>query len=464
MYDLANQSFTLLILTLFFGVFFTKTVVGGLPPGATGDQVVGDAAAAAAVGHGHVLWGRAIAISSLFVVVLSPFLGALADFTGRKKVMLLWLGAMCAVLTVLLATTGPGTVALAMGLFIAANVCFMLGENFLASFLPELSTRETIGRVSAIGWTMGYIGALICLPIALMIPGLRDQSIEGYRWLFAFAGIWFFVNIVPAMVLLSERKKPEPLPPGASRWTIGFTRVIESARQAGRYRQLVVFLTFFCIYCCGMQVIISFAGIIAQQYLSVPQLIVFAFVLAGVSAVGSTISGMFQDRIGQRLTVQISLVIWVVTCIGAALMPAVDPPKWVLWGVGAGVGMGLGLTGAASRALVGVLTPAHKTAEFFGLWGMGYKIANVIGPPLYGVVYAWQGQQWAMASVGVFFLVGLAGTFFVDVQRGRRAAEEAEREFASQTDIRDIAAAAMISAEELRQVKKASGPSAGADR
>ncbi len=461
MYDLANQSFTLLILTLFFGVFFTKTVVGGVPPGTSAEQIANDPIAAAAVARGNVLWGRAIAISSLIVVVLSPFLGALADFTGRKKAMLIWLGLLCAVITVLLAITGPGAVVLAMSLFILANVGFMLGENFLASFLPELSTRETIGRISAIGWTMGYIGALICLPMALLIPGLREQSVEGYRWLFAFAGIWFFINIVPAMALLAERKKPEPLPPGASLWTIGFARVIDSALHVGRYRQLAVFLTFFCIYCCGMQVIIAFAGIIAQQYLPVPQLILFAFVLAGVSAIGSTLSGMFQDRIGQRLTVQISLVIWVLTCIGAALMPAVNPARWVLWCVGVGVGLGLGLTGAASRALVGVLTPAHKAAEFFGLWGMGYKIANVIGPPLYGVIFAWKGQQWALGFVGLFFVVGLIGTFFVDVMRGRAAAEDAEREFASQTDIRDIAAAAQISAKELEHVKRTSETDAG---
>jgi UMF1 family MFS transporter len=438
MYDLANQSFTLLITTLFFGIYFKNVVVGE-------------------EGRGQLLYGRAFAISSLLVVITSPFLGALADFSGRKKAFLTWLGIGCSLFTMALALAGPDDTLLAMTLFIAANVCFMGGENFLAAFLPELSTRQTIGRVSAIGWTMGYLGALICLPMALLIPGLRDQTIGGFRGLFLFAGAWFLINALPTMLLLRERKQREVLPAGATLWTIGFLRVLDSARQAGRFRQLSVFLTFFCIYCCGMQVIIVFSGIIASKYLSPTALIAFVFVLAAVSAVGSAISGLYQDRIGQRLTVQVSLLIWIATSIGAVLLPDTNAPMWLLGLVGAGVGLGLGLTGAASRALVGVLTPAHKTAEFFALWGLGYKIAGIFGPLLFGLTSARFGQQWAMGLVGLFFLIGLVGTCFVQVDAGRRAAELSEREHADKIKEADIAAAARISASELREVERVAG-------
>lgn len=436
MYDLANQSFTLLVTTLFFGVYFNQVVVG-------------DPA------RGQLLYGLAVALSSLLVVLTSPFLGALADFSGRKKAFLTWLGIGCSIFTMSLALAGAGEVALAMTLFIAANVCFMSGENFLAAFLPELSTRETIGRVSAIGWTMGYLGALICLPLALLIPGLTARTGAGFRGLFLFAGAWFLVNALPTMLLLRERKRREPMPPGTSLWTIGFRRVLASAVHAGRFRELTLFLVFFCVYCCGMQIIIVFSGIIASNYMTPPVLIAFAMALAAVSAVGSALSGLYQDRIGQRLTVQASLVIWILTAAGAAMLPPRDASPWLLSGVGLGVGLGLGLTGAASRALVGVLTPAHKTAEFFALWGLGYKIAGVIGPLLYGMVVSWRGQPWAMGLVGLFFALGLAGTFFVDVPAGRRAAEESEREHAGEVRAADLAAAARLGAADLRSVEAA---------
>ncbi len=447
MYDLANQSFTLLITTLFFGIYFSKVVVG-------------DPA------RGQLLYGRAFAIASLIVVLTSPFLGALADFSGRKKLFLTWLGIGCSLFTMALALVGQDDILLGMSLYVIATVFFMSGENFLAAFLPELSTRETMGRISAIGWTMGYLGALVCLPLALLIPGLKDQSEAGYRGLFLFAGAWFLINALPTMIFLRERKLRETLPPGATLWTIGFLRVLDSARHAGRFRQLAVFLTFFCVYCCGMQVIIVFSGIIAAKYLSPIALVAFVFVLAAVSAVGSAISGLYQDRIGQRLTVQISLCIWIVTSIGAVMLPESDASMWLLGFVGFGVGLGLGLTGAASRALVGVLTPAHKTAEFFALWGLGYKVAGIFGPLLFGLVTYMLGQQWGMGLVGLFFLIGLAGTFLVDVEAGRRAAELSEREHAQAIKDADIAAAARISASELRAVTAAAktppSPSDGA--
>lgn len=437
MYDLANQSFTLLVVTLFLPIFLKEVVLG----------------AGADAGLAARYLGWAVAASSLIVVLTSPVIGALADFSARKKTYLTWCGIGCSILTMSLALTGPGDVWPALILFAAANVLFMFGENFLAAFLPEISTRETLGRVSAIGWTMGYIGALVCLPIALLLPGVIRGEPRGYTFIFFFAGAWFLINALPTMLILRERKIAEPLPPGATMLTVGFQRVADTIRHASRFRELAVFLFFFCIYCCGMQIIINFSGLIASQYFSTGALIAFVLALAFISAVGSAISGMFQDRIGQRLTVQISLAIWIITSIGAVLLPTKDAPMWHLCLVGGGIGLGLGLTGAASRALVGVLTPAHKTAEFFALWGLGYKLAGVVGPPVFGEVSRRWGQPAAMAAVGGFFLIGFLGTFLVDVARGRRAAEDSERDFASEINARDLAAAARISARELADVR-----------
>lgn len=252
------------------------------------------------------------------------------------------------------------------------------------------------------------------------------------------------------------------MPAGQTIATVGFTRVLDTIGQASRYQQLAVFLLFFCIYCCGMQAIINFSGLLVNQYLKSPvAIIAFVEVLALISAIGSFVSGAFQDRIGQRLTVQISLVVWIATALAGMALPSQNAPFALLALVGCGIGLGLGLTGAASRALVGVLTPAHKTAEFFALWGLGYKIANIVGPLLYGIVFAGFGQRWAMFLVAAFFLIGFAGTFLVDVEAGRRAAEDAEHEFAKETDERDIAAAARISGRELQAVRSVSDADAG---
>lgn len=418
MYDLANQSFTLLVVTLFLPIYLEKVVLpAGAPPG-----------------RAEALLGYTVASASAVMVATSPFLGALADFSGMKKRILTWTAWACSILTVALALTGPGDTALVLALYASAFLMYMYGESFLASFLPEISTRETRGRVSAIGWTMGYIGALLCLPLSLLLPGMLAQTPAGFRNLFIFAGLWFLLNAVPTFFILKEAKTREAMPAGATIWTIGFLRVLGTVREAGRYRDLAVFLASFGVYCCGMQVIIVFSGLLASRYIPhAGALIAFVLALALISAVGSAISGVYQDRIGQRLTVQISLGVWIATAIGAVLLPASSAAWWHLGLVGAGVGLGLGLTGAASRALVGVLTPVNKTAEFFALWGLCYRAAGAVGPFLFGVIYQSAGQQWAMALVLAFFIIGLAGTFFVNVDRGSRSAEVVERRFERRT-------------------------------
>ena len=173
MFDLANQSFTLLINTLLFSLFFREVVVA--------DGAIDD-----------TLWSVTVAISLGIVVIVSPVLGALADARGLKKEILMVLGVACAALTCGLALVpGGGTtraIAIAMALYIPANVAYQLGENFLASFLPEIATRENIGRVSGFGWSMGYLGALVLLGLTFAIMSLFGIADDKTMWrpLFVF--------------------------------------------------------------------------------------------------------------------------------------------------------------------------------------------------------------------------------------------------------------------------------------
>lgn len=417
MYDLANQSFTLIIVTLFFPIYLSQRI-------------------AATPEEGERSWGFAVGASSLVVVILGPIVGALADFGGRKKAWLTRLAVGCSAFTVALAFVGQGDVGLAIGLFIVANMMFMAGENFLAAFLPEIADRDNLSRVSAIGWTMGYLGAMIVLPIAAVILIASGQSDTGFRIVFAFAGLWFLINAIPTMRILRERKAAETLPPGQTLWTIGFVRLWDSARSIGLYRSLAVFLLSFLVYSCGMSIIIAFAGVIAYKYLGAGALFLgFCWLLSFVAGVGSLTTGFIQHRVGYVATVAVSLVIWILTTVGAALLPPppADPGNapipLLLWFVGLGVGLGLGLTGNASRTVVGVFTPAHKTAEFFGLWGLGYKLASVVAPPLYALISTSYGTPAGMAFTAAFFVIGLAILPFVNTPRGKGAVRLADRRF-----------------------------------
>ncbi len=419
MYDLANQSFTLLINTLLFPVFFREIVVGADRP-ALGDR----------------LWSGMVAASMLIVVIVSPFIGAFADARGVRKKMLIGTGVVCAAATCALGVLGGGAAWIAFGVYMLANIAFQLGENFLASFLPFVATSRTIGRVSAIGWTMGYVGALVLLVIALAAMSLFGwEDTSAWRPLIVFAGVWFLLGIIAPMIVLREPPAAETARRrGAVREA--FTRVRATVRDAGEYRQLVRFLMAFFVYGMGVQTVIFFSAVIAKEvvFANDPnanmKLVAFIAQLTITAGMAAVVAGVVQDRIGARLMTLIFLGVWIASTVGfAAFILAPNAPEWVFWVIGNGVGFGLGGIGTASRSLVGRFTPAQKTAEFFGLWGMVFKGSGVVGVFVFGWVRAAAGDFASMLVLTGFFVVGFIGTLTVKETRGVRAAMRSEREW-----------------------------------
>ncbi|MBZ0173562.1 MAG: MFS transporter, partial [Phycisphaerales bacterium] len=390
-YDLANQSFTLLINTLLFSIYFKEIVVN--------DPRRGDS-----------LWSLTFAGSMLLVVILSPVLGAVADSRGWRKRFLVWTGVGCAALTASFGLIGPGAVLLAVLLYVPANLLYQIGENFLASFLPSVSTPRNLGRVSATGWAMGYVGALLLLILtaaAMKVFGLATPG--SWRPFFVFAGVWFLINMIPAVRTLKEPPS-EPLHGATTLVGEAVLRMRDTVRSAGSYGQLVRFLTAFFVYGMGVQVIIAFASIIARDFgFETTKLVLFVLQLTVTAGIAAIATAKFQDRIGAKATILLYLFIWAISALGMLAMSLIPGcPEWVFWIVGNGIGFGIGGIGTASRAIIARFTPGHKTAEFFGLWGMVYKLAGVLGVASFGQVKAWIGMPASLALLLVFFVVGFA--------------------------------------------------------
>jgi len=418
MYDLANQSFTLLIITLLFPIYFKDVIVSG---------------------EGDALWAYAFSGSLALVVLLSPFVGASADAYGFKKRFLLISGVLCSGLTVALALLGAGDIAAGMTLFICGNLCYQLGENTLAGFLPEISTPRNIGRISATGWTMGYVGALslqILVVVGMLVFGLRDVD----RWspFFVLAGVWFAIGMIAPMIVLKE-SSPQREQSDQNLFTLTTGRLRDTIRNASHYKQLVRFLIAFFIYGFGVQTIIAFAGIIARDFgLQDVQLMIFALQISITAAFAAICTGVFQDRVGAKATILVYIALWILTALGLLVLTLIpkdarEGNQWAFWIVGNGVGLGLGGIGTASRSMVGRFTPRHKTAEFFGLWGMTYKSAGVVGVLAFGQIKHSIGDTASMIALTSFFVVGFLLMLRVNETAGVRAALRAQRDAQSPT-------------------------------
>jgi UMF1 family MFS transporter len=454
MFDLANQSFTLLIITLLFSVYVTRVVVPQpvLDP-AVGAQVerildnelekdqapqeVRDAygKVQAAERKGKLAWSLMQGSSLLIVVIVSPFIGAWGDIRGKRKLILMATGVACGVLTCMLGFVGPGMVILAAALYIPANICYQVGENFLASFLPDVSSRRTIGRVSAIGWTMGYVGALALLVFVfgmMLAFGLQDPT--QWRVFFVFAGVWFLLGIIAPGTILRPDRRPAMVTLDPMREAV--RRVRKSLAGAGEFGELRRFLVAFLVYGFGVQTFIAFAAIIAGDFgFSDVLLVAFTAQLTITAGIAAVVTSTFQDRVGAKVTVLVYLGVWVASCLAMVAMSIIWPhggPQWPVWLVGNGLGFGLGGIGTASRSMVGRLTPSHRTAEFFGLWGMVYKFAGAIGVLGFGAVARYAGETASLLLLAGFFAGGLLLVLRVGETKGVRQARKAERAFAAE--------------------------------
>jgi len=421
MFDFANQAYTLLIITVVFGDLFTRVIVGDSP-----DYRLG-----------NLLWSVALAVSYLLVVVVNPVCGAIMDFSRQRKRFLLVSYAATVVTTGLLWLVEPGWIVTAMVLIILSNFFYAIGEAFIASFLPGLGPRKDLGWISGLGWGLGYIGGLVSTLFALAFLG--EVSAENYdriRLVGPFAAAFFLVAAIPTFIWLKERGRRRELPPGQSLLQMGFGRLRDTMSHLSHFRDLKNLLISVFFLMAGIYIIISFSFIYGSQVIGWDEHVrVLMFVTVQVTAaIGALGFGFIQSRIGARRTYLITLTLWLAAILAIWQTPLLTTMAGRLFNVdweaqyvflfaGTLAGLSLGSSQSAGRALVGVLTPNGKAAEFFGFWGTSSKLAAVFGILGLGLLQAWLGLASAILFCLVLFALAIITVLPVNEQRGARDAD-----------------------------------------
>ncbi|HET8946864.1 MAG TPA: MFS transporter [Candidatus Polarisedimenticolia bacterium] len=403
LYDFADSSFTTLIVTLSYALYFRGVVASGMGSRAS------------------TWWGASIALSMAIVALLAPLLGAAADSGGRKKLFLALCAGTTITFTALLRFVGPGDVLLGVALFVVANVGYEGAHTFYNGFLPEIASDEEMGRVSGYGWAIGYLGGLAALlaSLPLTLAGYGPDNIDRYRWTFPLVALFYLVFALPIFLVLKERAPRRPLRFGALLHE-GVTRLGGTLRSVRHYPDLLRFLLAFVIYNDGVMTVIAFAAIYAQNVIGFTLKQVFLlFVVTQLTAfAGAFGAGLLVDRIGPRRTILITLALWIVVVIASYLSRTVT--QFFIVSIGASIGMGS--TQTASRSLMGLLVPPGRSAEFFGFYGLTGKVSAILGPLAFGAVAGWAGSERpAVLSVIPFYVVGFLLLFRVDVGRARAA-------------------------------------------
>jgi UMF1 family MFS transporter len=401
MYDFANSGYTTVVITAVFSAYFVGAVAGGAP-------------------WATFAWTAALSVSYLLILLSAPLIGAWADAHAAKKKLLLAATAGCVLFTAALWFATPGAVVAALVFLVLSNYFFGAGENLIAAFLPELADSKAMGRVSGWGWGFGYLGGIVSLGISLAyITWASGQGQAAGQFVPAtmlITAALFALAATPTFLVLKERAKPQPALDNP------WARLMRTAREAARFRDLRRFLLCILFYQAGIMAVIALAAIYAQEAMQFTQqqTIVLVLVVNVTAALGAFGFGYLQDAIGHMRAMALILVGWIVM-IAIAYIATDAPTFWVAANL---AGLCMGSAQAAGRAIVGYLTPRTREAEFFGLWGLAVKAASIFGPLTYGAVtWIFQGDhRLGILSVGAYFVVGLALLAGIDVERGRRAA------------------------------------------
>ena len=412
-YDFANSGYTTVVLTTIYSAYFVSVVAGGLDESSPGTATL--------------LWTVSIALANLCVLLSGPVVGAVADHRASKKSFLLATTLACVLATALLGFVGPGHVFLAMVLLVLSAIAFASGENLIAAFLPEIADNEKMGRISGLGWSVGYFGGLLTLGICLGYitwAEARGDTAPDYvpvtLWLTALI---FACTAAPTFVWLRERARPSPLEKGMSYMRHGFSQVRRTLVHAAHYRDLFRFLISLTAFQAGVATVVVIAAIYAQEVMGFgnQELIVLIMVVNLTAAVGAFMFGFVQDRLGSVPSLAGAILVWIAA--GAVTYFATQP--YQLWLAANLMGLAMGSSQAGGRALIGRLTPVARSAEFFGLWGLASRAAAILGPLAYGAVSRLSNgdHRMALLSTLFFFVLGLLLLLTVNEARGMEARE-----------------------------------------
>lgn len=410
MLDFANSGYTTVVLTAVFSAYFVG-VVAGHAPWAT------------------FAWTATLSLSYILVMCSLPVLAARADAKAGRRRLLFGSISGCVFFTFILGAAGPGDVWIAIVAVVCSNYCFSLSESAIASFLPTLARQSALGKVSGLGWSLGYVGGLFALGVALwLVTQGQDQGLGAQvtvpRVMVSTAVI-FALAALPAWFLLKERAQSRTAPVACSFQTTRFEwmsaprelkRVfVELGRDFPEFRRLL-----FCIVCyqAGIAVVITLAAVYAEQVMgfTMSQTIMLIVAVNVTAAVGALSFGLVQDRLGHRRALALTLIGWLITTIAA--YAAVSAP--LFWFAACLAGVCMGITQSAGRAMVGALAPADRLSRFFALWSFATQLAAAIGPLTYGIVSWVTGgnQRTAMLSTSIFFLLALFILKSLSWQRG----------------------------------------------
>ncbi len=412
MWDWATQPFNSVILTFVWAPLFLISTnllppeIAALPEG---DPVLDRALAELSANYGLVS-----TLAGVAIFLLAPVLGQRADTAGYKKRGLLIATAALALIQFALffVQADPtffwyGAIMLALG----AVVSEIAGVNYNA-MLVQVSDRHTVGKVSGLGWGLGYIGGILALVIVVVLTQLKWFGMDtsngmAYRLIAVGCAVWTVVFSIPIF-----RNVPESAP-REDREKVGFLasyRVLVGDIVAlfRNHRSTFWFLIASAVYRDGLAGVFAFGGVLAAVSFgfSPTEVMIFGIALNLVAGLSTIVAGRLDDRFGPRAVIVTALCLLVGSCLFVFAFR--DGGKLIFWIGGMVLSAAVGPAQAASRSLLARVTPIGMQGEIFGLYATTGRVVSFLSPALWTLFIALGGATyWGILGITIVLALGL---------------------------------------------------------
>ena len=388
LYDWANSAFATTVMAGFFPIFYKSYWASDLS----------NLESTAMVGYANSL-------SGLIVVLLAPILGAYADIgTKRKKLLLLFasLGILC---TASFYFIPQGEWMLAAILYAIAAVGFSGGNVFYDSLIVSVSDNENRNRVSALGYSLGYLGGgLLFLVNVIMflnpqLFGIESQS-NAVLLSFFMVAVWWAFFSVPLLRNVKEEDSERENPRFIQAFKQSFNEVYQTLSEVRKYKNVAIFLLAYWFYMDGIDTIVRMATAYGADIgLDAASMITALILTQFVGFPSTLIFGYFADRLGFKKILTIGILIYILISIFASRITTAAE----FYAMAIVVGLVMGGVQAVSRAYFSSIIPKDKEAQFFGFYNLVGKSAVVAGPAL----LAWISMIFNTPRAGILGLLVL---------------------------------------------------------
>jgi UMF1 family MFS transporter len=420
-YDWANSAFYTTVIAVFIGPYLTA--IAEAAADANGYIYPLGIKVASGSFHPYV-----VGLSVFLQMIFLPILGAISDYSNKKKQLLAIFAYVGALATMGLYFLEGDRYLLGGGLFLVANFSIGASIVFYNAYLNDIASPDRRDGVSSIGYAWGYMGGGLLLAANLVLfskaEALGISTSHAVRISMLSSGVWWAVFTLVPMALLKHHHAARSLPAGTSYLTIGFKQLRHTITGLPRYPQTLLFLLAYLLYNDGIQAVIALAAVFGAKELKleVSTLTLTVLIVQIVAFFGAMIFNYVAKATGAKRAIIISLVLWIgIILYGyTALRTARD---FLI--MGAVLGLVLGGSQALSRSLYSRMIPKGKEAEFFSIYEISDKGTSWLAPILFGLAYQFTSSyRIAILSLATFLILGLLLLTFVNVNKATAEAEQ----------------------------------------